>query len=112
MRWLSWGALVPANTFFVLFVLFVFEQTKQTKQTKQTVAIESSGAIDPQSRAFLRELGRRVQLESSGTNSTMYLLQRLLVAVQRGNAVAIMGSLVPANSFLFCLFCLFSVAVL
>ena len=48
------------------------------------VAIESSGAIGPQSRAFLRDLGRRVQLESGDTNS-------LSVAVQRGNAVAMMG---------------------
>ena len=55
------------------------------------VAIESSGAIGPQSRAFLQELGRHVQLELGDTNATMYLLQRLSVAVQRGNAVAIMG---------------------
>ena len=55
------------------------------------VAMETMGAIGPESRAFLRELGRRVQLESGEANSTTYLLQRLSMAVQRGNAVAIMG---------------------
>ena len=55
------------------------------------VAMETMGAIGPESRAFLRELGRRVQLESGEANSTTYLLQSLSMAVQRGNAVAIMG---------------------
>ena len=55
------------------------------------VAIETSGAIGPRSRTFLRELGRRVHRQSGEANSTSYLLQRLSVAVQRGNAVAIMG---------------------
>ena len=32
-----------------------------------------------------------MQLESGDTNSTIYLFQRLSVAVQQGNAVAIMG---------------------
>ena len=41
------------------------------------VAIETCGAICPRSRAFLRELGRRVRLESGEVNSTSYLLQRI-----------------------------------
>ena len=59
------------------------------------IAIETSGAIGPRSRAFLRELGRRVCLESGEMNSTNYLFQRLSVAVQRGNAVAVLGCVHP-----------------
>ena len=39
------------------------------------VAIETSGAIGPRSRVFLRELGRRVRWESGEPRATSYLLQ-------------------------------------
>ena len=68
------------------------------------VAIESSGAIGLQSRAFLREMGMHVQLELGDTNSTMYLLQRLSVALQRGMRWLSWGALVPANSLFVSLF--------
>ena len=57
----------------------------------QPVAIETSGAIGSRSRAFLRELGRRVGAQTGEARSTSYLFQRLSVAIQRGNAAAIMG---------------------
>jgi len=56
------------------------------------VAIESLGAIGPKSLTLLRELGRRISLESGDPKSTEYLLQRLSVAVQRGNATSILAS--------------------
>ena len=59
------------------------------------VAIESSGAIGPRSKTFLRELGRRVRQESGEVNSTRYLLQRVSFAIQRGNAAAILGCARP-----------------
>ena len=40
----------------------------------------------------LKELGRRVFLESGDSHSTQHLLQHLSVAVQRGNAAAVPGS--------------------
>ena len=106
-RPLVWDATCP-DTFAVSdrgpatsgagYVSALSEERKAAKYSHLTptylfisVAIESSGAIGPQSRAFLWELGRHMQLESSDTNSTMYLLQRLSVAVQQGNVVAIMG---------------------
>ena len=55
------------------------------------VAIESAGAICPQSWAFLKELGRRLWQETGEAKSASYLLERLSVAVQRGNAAAILG---------------------
>ena len=45
-----------------------------------TVAIETLGAIGPRSMLFLRDLGRRIALESGEPRSTDYLLQRLSVA--------------------------------
>ena len=41
--------------------------------------------------AFLKELGRRIRGETE-PKSTEYLVQRLSVAVQRGNCVAVLGS--------------------
>ena len=49
----------------------------------QLVAIETTGAICPQSLEFLKELGQRLRQVSGESNSTTYLLQRLSVAVQR-----------------------------
>ncbi len=57
----------------------------------QPVAIETSGAIGPKTRTFLRELGRRVAAETREARSTSFLLQRLSVAIQRGNAAAVLG---------------------
>ena len=62
----------------------------------QPVAIETSGAVGPRSKSFLRELGRRLHKETGEPNSSSYLLQRLSVAVQRGNAVAILGCVCPS----------------
>ena len=57
------------------------------------VAIETLGAIGPRSLVFLRELGRRVQRQKGNIFATSSLLQKLSVAVQRGNAASVMGGL-------------------
>ena len=57
------------------------------------MAIETTGAIGPQSLEFLKELGQRLRQVSGESNSTTYLLQRLSVAVQRGNAASVLGSI-------------------
>ena len=49
------------------------------------MAIESAGAIGPQSWAFLKELGRILRQETGEAKSASYLLEWLSVAVQRGN---------------------------
>ena len=40
----------------------------------QPVAIETSGAVGPRSKSFLRELGRRLHKETGEPNSSSYLL--------------------------------------
>ena len=57
----------------------------------QPVSIETSGAIGPSTYRFLKSLGRRVSQESGEPRTTEYLMQRLSVAAQRGNAAAVLG---------------------
>ena len=59
------------------------------------VAIETMGALGPHTAAFLKELGRRIYQETGEARSSAFLLQRLSVAVQRGNAAAVMGTCSP-----------------
>ena len=72
----------------------------------QPVAIETSGAFDPRTQTFLRELGRRIYQESEEVNSTSYLLQRLSVAVQRGNPVAVLWATLTSPYTCTVLYCI------
>ena len=54
------------------------------------VAIESLGPIGRKTVAFLKEL--RVQQRTGEVRAHAYLLQRLSVAVQRGNAISVAES--------------------
>ena len=56
------------------------------------VAIETSGVVGPQSKMFLKELGRRMEQATGEPLSRAYLFQRLSVAIQRGNAASVLGS--------------------
>ena len=49
------------------------------------IAFESLGAIGRRSLTFLKDLGRQIVSESGDPKATVYLFQRLSVAVQRGN---------------------------
>ena len=75
------------------------------------VAIESAGAIGPQSWAFLKELGRILRQETGGAKSASYLLEQLSVAVQRGNAAGchlldfITLNCFDFTVFLYCIVC-------
>ncbi len=57
------------------------------------VAIETSGVFGPKSLLFVSELGRRLARVTGELRSTNYLLQRLSVAVQRGNSASVMGTM-------------------
>ena len=49
------------------------------------LSIETMGAMGPRSLDLVREVGRRIAMETGEPRSTDFLLQRLSVAVQRGN---------------------------
>jgi len=65
--------------------------------TFNPIAIESSGACGPLTMGFLSDLGNRLKL-TTGENSLKYLLQRLSVAVQRGNAASVLGTTTHPSS--------------
>ncbi len=60
------------------------------------VSLKTFGAWHTESMDFIRELGRRASQATGDQKETVYLLQRISVAVQRGHAAAVRGSL-PAS---------------
>ena len=57
------------------------------------VAIESLGTFGVRTLKFIRDLGRRIVLQSGDSLAAPYHIQRLAVAVQRGNAASIIGTM-------------------
>ena len=60
------------------------------------VAVETCGTIGPKSRDFLRELGKRLRMVTGEPQSYAFLMQRISVAIQTGNATSVISSL-PVN---------------
>ena len=58
-----------------------------------SVAIESFGALGPISQSFIKSLGQRICRYTGDELAGHYLLQRLSMTVQRGNASLIMDSI-------------------
>ena len=56
------------------------------------LAVESLGVFGKEARSFLKELGQRVKMSSGDPMAQQHLVQRISVAVQRGNAAALLGS--------------------
>ena len=62
------------------------------------VAVETMGVFGPEARSFLRDLGRHLTRVTGDPLEHNYLMQRIAVAVQRGNAAAILGSSSSAST--------------
>ena len=56
------------------------------------VAVETLGALCEEADDFVHELGRRITAVTGERRATEFLLQRLSVAIQRGNASAVLGT--------------------
>ena len=56
------------------------------------IAVETMGALGEDAVDFVHKLGRRVASVSGQKRATEFLLQRLSVAVQRGNAASVLGT--------------------
>ena len=54
------------------------------------VAVETSGALGPDSHSFLKELGQRIAETTGDRRDRERLMQRISVAVVRGNATAVL----------------------
>lgn len=61
------------------------------------VAIETSGAWGQQAIGLTKEIGRRIAAITHDNRATSFLRQRLSIAIQRGNATCILGTLSKAN---------------
>ena len=61
------------------------------------VAIETFGAIGPAAASLIKELGFKGNHETGEEKFGLFLYQRLSMAVQRGNAASVLGSM-PSSS--------------
>ena len=57
------------------------------------VDAETSGVFGPQALAFLKELGRCTRKASGNPRSYAHLTKRISVTIQRGNAIAVSGTM-------------------
>ena len=57
------------------------------------IAVETLGALGNDATDFLHQLGRRIATVTGERRATEYLLQRVSVAIQRGNAACVLGTI-------------------
>ena len=62
------------------------------------VAIEMSGVFGQGALSFIRELGSRLQAKTGEPQSHHHLKQRIAVAMQRGNAAAVLGTMTDVDN--------------
>jgi len=56
------------------------------------VAVETMGALGEEATDFIHQLGKRITSVTGERRATEFLLQRLSVAIQRGNAASVLGT--------------------
>jgi hypothetical protein len=56
------------------------------------IAAETLGSLGEEAASFIHELGRRITSVTGEWRATEFLLQRLSVAIQRGNAASVLGT--------------------
>jgi hypothetical protein len=61
------------------------------------IAVETLGALGDDVSDFLHQLGRRIANVTGERRATEFLLQRLSVAIQRGNAASVLGTVDSAT---------------
>ena len=63
------------------------------------VCIESMGAWGASARDLIRKIGRRIQEATGEPRSTSFLIQRLAIDVQRGNATSVMATIPSSRNW-------------
>ena len=61
------------------------------------IAIETLGVLGDEALSFFHDLGQRIAVATAEPRSFQFLMQRLSVAIQRGNAACIIGT-VPSSA--------------
>ena len=67
----------------------------QLTYTFVPVAIETIGALGSDALMLFTDIGHRVRAQTHEQRSFNFLMQRLSVAVQRGNAACVFGTVPP-----------------
>ena len=62
------------------------------------VAIETSGVFGQGALSFIRELGSRLTAKTGEPQSHHHLKQTIAVAMQRGNAAAVLGTMTDVDN--------------
>ena len=57
------------------------------------IAIETFGTWGKEGLKFIKEVGRKITQKSNDKNATNHIIQAISMAVQRGNAASIIGTL-------------------
>ena len=57
------------------------------------IAIETAGTWDDMAVELVQEIGRRTTVITQDTRETVFLFQRLSIALQRGNAVSFLNTM-------------------
>ena len=59
------------------------------------IALETFGAWGQTGLKFIKEIGRKITEKTNDKNATQHIIQAISMAVQRGNATSIVGTLGP-----------------
>ena len=62
------------------------------------IAVETSGVLGPVTTTFIKELGRLITARTGDRRETEWLLQRLSIAVVRGNAASVLATAATART--------------
>ncbi len=63
----------------------------------QPISVETFGAFGADTLEFLVSLGKRLISVHNDSRASMFLFQRISIAVQRGNAACVMGTMDDSN---------------
>ena len=58
----------------------------------EPIAIETSGVFGPTTRQIIQEIGKSISEKTGDKRETIWLKQRLNIAIQKGNAMSIISS--------------------
>ena len=70
----------------------------KTEYNFTPLAFETFGSIGPETSLFLKRLGKLMARSTGEPKSLDFLLQRISVAIQRGNAISVLGTFNESTS--------------
>ena len=62
------------------------------------ICVETLGSWGPNSIKFIAELGNKIKAETKEPSPTCYPMQAISVAIQRGNAPSVLGTVLASKS--------------